>query len=99
MTDPADLSWLRIATAFSVVTALMLGLGYALKFISAYGGLLPFKDNHSRRLGVVESIALDAKRRAIILRCDEREHLLLLGAQDDIVIESNLPPSKPAQSP
>jgi flagellar protein FliO/FliZ len=94
MTDPADFSWLRVIFAFSVVCALMAALGGALKYISARGFMLPTKEGRARRLKVVESLALDAKRRCVIVRCDEREHLLLLGEKIDSVVETNLPPAK-----
>lgn len=32
-----------------------------------------------RRLALVESLMLDPQRRLVLVRCDEREHLLLLG--------------------
>ena len=37
MTDPADFSWVRVIFAFSVVLALMAGLGFVLKYISLRG--------------------------------------------------------------
>ena len=94
MTDPSDISWLRVIFAFSVVLALMAGLGGALKYISSRGYTLKPKGSHERRLKVVENLPLDVKHRCVIVRCDEREHLLLLGEQNDIVVETNLPPAK-----
>ena len=94
MTDPADFSWLRLIFAFSVVLALMAGLGFVLKYVSQRGFMFPSKAGHVRRMKLVESLFLDTKRRVVIVRCDEREHLLLLGGQDDIVIDTNLPPAK-----
>ena len=56
------------------------------------------------RLGVVEVAALDARRRLVLVRRDDREHLLLLGPERDLVVESDIParrvtPSEPAGSP
>lgn len=45
-----------------------------------------------RRLALVDSLAIDARRRAVILRCDGREHLILLGQAGETLIEGNLPP-------
>lgn len=45
-----------------------------------------------RRLHLVETIALDARRRAAILRCDGREHLVILGPASELLIESGLTP-------
>ncbi len=38
-----------------------------------------------RRLALVETMALDARRRAVIIRCDGAEHLLILGAGETVV--------------
>jgi flagellar protein FliO/FliZ len=35
---------------------------------------------------VSESLMLDPRRRLVIVRCDEREHLILLGPGGDIVV-------------
>ena len=91
MTDPADFSWLRLGFAFSVVLALMAGLGLVLKYVCTRGLILPLSARRERRLKLVETLALDTKRRLVIVRCDEHEHLLLLGGQDDIVVHANLP--------
>ena len=39
-----------------------------------------------RRLGVAEVIALDARRRLVLVRCDGRELLLLTGGGQDAVL-------------
>lgn len=50
-----------------------------------------------RRLKLVEAIPIDARRRLILVRCDEREHLLMLGPTGELVIDANVPPA-PAPS-
>ena len=42
------------------------------------------KPGKQRRLRVKESLALDAKRRAVILDCDGSEHLVVLGANSEL---------------
>jgi flagellar protein FliO/FliZ len=44
----------------------------------------------TRRLEVVEVAPLDARRRLVLLRRDRVEHLVLLGANADILIESGV---------
>jgi len=44
----------------------------------------------ARRLALVETLALDAKRRAAILRCDGREHLVVMSGESVTVIETGL---------
>ncbi|MEE2692506.1 MAG: flagellar biosynthetic protein FliO [Pseudomonadota bacterium] len=50
-----------------------------------------------RRLAAVESLALDARRRAVILRCDGREHLVILGPTSETVVEKDIPPAPPLE--
>jgi hypothetical protein len=45
---------------------------------------------HPRRLTLVEALDLDADRRLLILRCDEVEHLVLVGGASDLVIETGI---------
>ena len=87
--SPADFSWARLLFAFSTVIALMAMLGFALKYIGTRGITLPGKG--ARRMRIIETLPIDTRRRFVIVRCDGREHLLLLGAGNDIVVETNLP--------
>jgi flagellar protein FliO/FliZ len=52
-----------------------------------------------KRLKIVEALSLDAKRRAVILSCDGREHLLLLGPGGDVVIQTQLVERQPTDEP
>lgn len=47
------------------------------------------------RLGIVESAALDPKRRLVLVRRDGREHLLLLAPNRELVIETGIDPVSP----
>lgn len=49
------------------------------------------KTARGRRLGIVEVLPVDAKRRLILIRRDDTEHLVLLGADRDMVVESGVP--------
>src|SRR5919199_2497447 len=42
------------------------------------------------RLGVLEAAAVDTRRRLVLVRRDNVEHLLLIGGPSDIVIESGI---------
>jgi len=89
--EPEALSWVRILLAFAVVFALLVGLGFLLKFIKERGLVMPGIDpKATRRLQLVETLALDVRRRLVIVRCDGDEHLLLLGPDQDIVVETRL---------
>ncbi|MFY9288133.1 MAG: flagellar biosynthetic protein FliO [Alphaproteobacteria bacterium] len=88
--DPESISWVRILIAFVVVFGLIAALGYVLKYMSLRGMRLPGTAGPARRLELVESMALDVRRRLVIIRCDGQEHLLLLGLNQDIVVAPNL---------
>ncbi|MBF0246780.1 MAG: FliO/MopB family protein [Alphaproteobacteria bacterium] len=51
-----------------------------------------------RRLALVEILPLDAKRRAVLIRRDDLEHLVVLGPDSATVVETAIPvpPAKPA---
>ena len=51
-----------------------------------------------RRLEVVERLGLDPRRSVILLRCDDREHLVLLGPEGPLLIDGKVraaPPRHP----
>ena len=90
MTDISDL--LVYFGAFLFVIALI-GIGaYLLKGVlsggsSHGGGLLRGRE---RRLGVVEAAAVDGRRKLILLRRDNIEHLIMTGGPVDMLIESGI---------
>lgn len=61
----------------------------------APGAMVRWRPGHERRLGVVEVAALDPKRRLVLVRRDEVEHLLLLGASGEVVVETNIQTQRP----
>lgn len=56
--------------------------------------------SRSRRLGVIDSVPLDQKRQAILLRRDNVEHLIITGGPQDVVVETGIPhqPPQPARA-
>lgn len=50
-----------------------------------------------KRLAIVEVAPVDARRRLVLLRRDNTEHLVLLGTNSELLIESGIePPDAPA---
>lgn len=43
-----------------------------------------------RRLSIVEVVPVDTKRRLVLLKRDDTEHLILLGPTGDTVVERNI---------
>lgn len=75
---------LRFVAALVFVLALMGGLSLVMRRINAGTRARIGK----RRLGIVESLPLDARNRLVIVQCDKREHLLIIGANGQRVIET-----------
>lgn len=44
-----------------------------------------------KRLSIAETMALDARRKVVIVRCDGREHLILLSGTGETLIDRDLP--------
>ncbi|AUG52020.1 FliO/MopB family protein [Thalassospira marina] len=43
-----------------------------------------------RRLALIEVLPLDAKRRLVLVRRDDTEHLIVLSPNGDVVVERNI---------
>jgi flagellar protein FliO/FliZ len=71
--------------ALLLVVGLILGLAWVARRLGVMGRLAT--SGGRRRLAVVEVLALDGKRRLVLLRRDGAEHLVLLGLTGDIVVE------------
>ena len=78
------------------------GLIFVLGLIGAFAwaarrfGLLPgavrMAVKGNRRLSIVEVAGIDAKRRMVLVRRDDVEHLILLGSDSETVIERGITP-------
>ena len=73
-------NWLTAGIALLFVLGLILLLARLLRVT----GLAP--QTSGQRLKLQEVLALDARRRVIILRCDGRELLLLTGGPQDLCL-------------
>jgi len=49
-----------------------------------------FKPRPEPRLGVVEQASLDSRRRLLLIRRDDVEHLIMTGGPVDVVIENGI---------
>jgi flagellar protein FliO/FliZ len=78
---PDIAQWLTAAASLAAVLALVLLGGRLLRA----GGLAPAA-RPGARLCVQETLALDARRRLVLVRCDGRELLLLTGGAQDRVV-------------
>ena len=74
------MDWLTAGAALLLVLGLILLLARLLRAT----GLAP--QTKGQRLKLQEVLALDARRRLLILRCDGREVLLLTGGPQDLCL-------------
>lgn len=82
--------FLKLIIALGVVILLMGGLVMVLKMLGL-SSQTSVKSGDKRRLKIVESLPLDARRRAVILKCDHKEHLVILNSNGETVIENDIP--------
>jgi len=50
----------------------------------------PIRKGQDRRLSLVEILPIDTKRRAVLIRRDAVEHLIILGPESETVVESGI---------
>jgi flagellar protein FliO/FliZ len=58
---------------------------------SGGGGLFGGRD---RRLGVTEAVSMDGRRKLILIRRDDVEHLIMTGGPIDVVLETGISPRR-----
>lgn len=83
-----DLSvYIRFVVALIFVLALIALVTWLIRRLG-WGDRLTRQSGRARRLAVIEAIPVDARRRLVLVRRDDREHLLMIGGPNDILLES-----------
>src|SRR6187549_1170453 len=79
----------NFVVAFVVVLAL---IGAATWAVRRFGGARIEAAARGRqpRLAVIDSAAVDGRRKLVIIRRDNVEHLLMVGGPTDVVVETNI---------
>lgn len=83
-------TYLQFASALIFVIALIGALALLARRFG-FGGAVNTKGAQARRLAVVEVRPLDAKRKLVLVRRDRVEHLVILGASGETLIEAGIP--------
>ena len=91
------MDYLKFFAALVFVLALMGGLAFILKRLGY--GHTTLQGNREKRLKLLEVLPLDARRKAVLLQCDEKQHLVILAPTGDTVIDNNVKPTKKAPQP
>ncbi len=76
------MDWARSLFALVATLALIMGIAWGARRL----GMLRPGDLGPKRLRLGESLMLDPRRRLVIVRCDDREHVLLLSPAGDLVV-------------
>lgn len=79
---------IKLCAALAFVVALMGGLAFILKRLGLSGPIVPAVKN--RRLSVLESLPLDARRRLVLIKRDKKQHLVILGPNGETVLETGI---------
>lgn len=78
---------------YGISIVLLIGVaGLGLWFLRQSLGLdsVPLFTPKQRRLGVVESTAIDGRRRLLLVRRDNVEHLIMTGGPVDMLVETGI---------
>lgn len=87
----------RMLAALAFVLALMGGLALLLKRLGLSG--VQAANPGKRRLKVVEGLALDSRRRLVLIQRDDKQHLVILGPTGETVVETNIKPVRDDEAP
>src|SRR6266480_551356 len=85
----------RFFVAFLIVLALIGAIAWAVRRFGS-GRLSASTRGRQPRLAVIDCASVDGRRRLILVRRDNVEHLLMIGGPSDIVVEPNIVRAVPA---
>jgi len=88
--------WTVVIALVIVLVLIVLGV-WALKLVFKASGSI--SRGRQRRLAVIDTIVLDAKRSLILIRRDNVEHLIISNGGNDVVVESGIIVSAPKSNP
>jgi flagellar protein FliO/FliZ len=95
MGEMGDMYW-RFAGALILVVAMIFAAAWVAKRLGLGGGIA--RNRGKRRLAIEEVLSLDGKRRLVLIKRDGVEHLLLIGLNDDLVVEAGIVPPQGASA-
>lgn len=76
--------------ALLFVIALVALVVWAFKAFFSKSDAAGFRRAREKRLGVVETAAVDARRKLCLIRRDDVEHLVIIGGPVDVVVETGI---------
>ncbi len=85
----------RAIFALIATLALIVGAAYAARRL----GMLQPGGPGEKRMRITETLLIDTRRRMVIVRVDDREHVVLLGPTGDLVLSEKAAKETPAAAP
>src|SRR5437868_9229437 len=80
----------KFLIAFVVVLALIAGTFWLIRRFGANRLANGAGRSRQPRLAVIDAAAVDSRRRLVLIRRDNVEHLLMIGGPSDVVVEANI---------
>ena len=80
----------RFALAFVFVIVLIYAIGWVAKKVGLQQRLQGIKSSRGQ-IEIIDSLMIDPRRRLVLIKHAGKEHLVLLGPQQDTVIDSHDP--------
>jgi flagellar protein FliO/FliZ len=90
---PTDTTSIMLGIAaflFAIALIALFVWGFKTFVMTGSRGGSVFLRGRDRRLGIVETAPVDARRKLILIRRDEVEHLIMIGGPVDMLIESGI---------
>jgi hypothetical protein len=97
-----QLSPLELVAIVIVALVILGGLAFALFFKRSRrhgGGRIRSELLDNPRVEVLETTVIDAERRLVLIRCDQIEHLVMIGGPSDVVVENDVRKVRPPVAP
>ncbi|MGR7997581.1 flagellar biosynthetic protein FliO [Xanthobacter sp. ZOL 2024] len=82
--------WVRLAISVVVIAVLLGATILVIRRLGGGSGRMTGRGRAGPRLAVVDAISIDPRRRLVLVRRDDVEHLLLTGGTNDVVVEPNI---------
>ncbi|MFN3700237.1 MAG: FliO/MopB family protein [Alphaproteobacteria bacterium] len=87
---------LQLIMALALVIGLMSGLALVMKRLGL-GHATPVNKS-AKRLKIIESLPLDGRRRLILIECDRKQHLVILGLNGETIVTTDIEPPAIAEN-
>jgi flagellar protein FliO/FliZ len=85
-----DLDYFRFLLSLLLVIGLIGLFGFLLRRLGFGGIRAKVRAGRNRRLSIQEVAPVDARRKLVLVRRDDTEHLILIGATTELLIESGI---------